>query len=327
MSYPTPPPTAAPIQPPAPPVQPGPPFRLPAGRRRTVVAELLKIWTTNTWWVLSICYAVGLGLTILVNTFTANDNINTASRSIGSTDGLSGDEIQKLNLAHDLPLVVRNAAADIYTSGQYFGALVVLLLGILIVTNEFNQQTATATFLATPIRFKVVLAKITAVLVVAVGLWLVTTLIDLLVGASFFSNRGFDSGLDQWPIQRAILLNLLAFALWAMFGVGFGLVLRNQTAAVLVGAGLYLIGTVAAQVASLLLFAWLKEDWLLQAKVVVPTVASSVMVAGDATLTATPTDLGLVLQPAWWVGALILLGWGGLAALVGIAITQTRDIS
>ncbi len=103
MSYPTPPPTAAPIQPPAPPVQPGPPFRLPAGRRRTVVAELLKIWTTNTWWVLSICYAVGLGLTILVNTFTANDNINTASRSIGSTDGLSGDEIQKLNLAHDLP--------------------------------------------------------------------------------------------------------------------------------------------------------------------------------------------------------------------------------
>ncbi len=104
-------------------------------------------------------------------------------------------------------------------------------------TNEFNQQTATTTFLATPIRSKVVLAKITAVLVVAVGFWLITTVIDLIVGASFFSNRGFDSGLDQWPIQRAILLNLLVFALWAIFGVGIGLVLRNQTAAVLVGAG------------------------------------------------------------------------------------------
>ena len=65
--------------------------------------------------------------------------------------------------AHNAAKVLSREAASLYTSGQYVGLLVILILGILIATNEFSQQTATATFLATPKRERVVLSKIGAV--------------------------------------------------------------------------------------------------------------------------------------------------------------------
>ena len=51
-------------------------------------------------------------------------------------------------------------AANIYTSGQFFGVLFVSLLGILLITNEYYHQTATTTFLTTPHRSRVVAAKL-----------------------------------------------------------------------------------------------------------------------------------------------------------------------
>ena len=40
-----------------------------------------------------------------------------------------------------------NVATNLYTSGQFFGVLIVMLLGAIMVTNEFFHQTATTTFL------------------------------------------------------------------------------------------------------------------------------------------------------------------------------------
>ena len=83
-------------------------------------------------------------------------------------------------------------------------------------TNEFFHQTATTTFLATPHRSQVIVSKLAAGAVLGVAFWLVTTVIDLAVGATYFSSTGRDVLLSDWTVTRSVLLNLLAFVIWAV---------------------------------------------------------------------------------------------------------------
>ena len=56
--------------------------------------------------------------------------------------------------------------------------------------------------------------------------------------------------------------------------------------------------------------------------VVLPGVASFIMVSAER-LQFGPDSTG----PPWWVGALVLLGYGVVAGVVGTLITRKRDIS
>src|SRR5207247_1169526 len=136
----------------------------------------------------------------------------------------------------DLPGVLIRNAANVYTSGQLFGVLVVMLLGAIMVTNEFHYQTATATFLATPRRVSVIMAKFAAAIGLAAILWLLTTAIDIGIGTLVFRADGYSGGLGEWPVLRSIVLNLLAYAVWSVFGVGLGALIRNQVGATITAA-------------------------------------------------------------------------------------------
>ena len=52
----------------------------------------------------------------------------------------------------DIPRLVAQHTAEIFTSGQFLGLMLVIIVGVLVVTNEYTHQTATATFLTTPRR-------------------------------------------------------------------------------------------------------------------------------------------------------------------------------
>jgi hypothetical protein len=56
--------------------------------------------------------------------------------------------------------------------------------------------------------------------------------------------------------------------------------------------------------------------------VLVPGVDSQIMVSPER-IQLGPTVLG----PPWWVGGLVLLGYGVLAGTVGTVLTRRRDIS
>jgi hypothetical protein len=74
-----------------------------------------------------------------------------------------------------------NVATTLYTSGQFLGVLLVMLLGAILVTTEFQHLTATTTFLVTPVRERVVLAKLGAAVLLGLAFWLGTTLLNLIV--------------------------------------------------------------------------------------------------------------------------------------------------
>jgi len=291
-------------------------------------SELMKIRSTNTWWLFGIGVLFFTGLALLVNLFTGDQQIGEAVRVASEPfqppgEGAPPFEVdlarRQWELAHDMGRVLRATAANIYTSGQFFGVMFVMLLGALLFTNEFYHQTATATFLTTPQRVKVILGKFATAGIVAGFFWILTTAINLAAGAIFFNAEGYASQLGEWPVIRSILLNGLAFALWGILGVGLGVLIRSQIGAVVTGAVAYVIGSqVVTGVFQLIYFLWIQKDWVIKAAVVWPSVASQVMVSPEQTL---------IPISQWWVGALVLVGYGLVFGLIGTLITRRRDIS
>ena len=278
--------------------------------------ELLKIRTTNTWWLFGLGILGFTALALLINCVVANETLDSPPPDV---TGLDPEEAAQSQANFAAQSSVIRQAANIYTSGQFFGGLFVLLLGMLLITNEFYHQTATATFLTTPHRSAVVTAKLITAMAFAAFFWLIITGIDVAVGAVFLNSQGYSPSLGEWEVQRAILFNLLVFMLWAILGVGFGALIRNQVGAVVTGAALYLIGTQIAQAVFFLIYEFvIKEDWVLTSMVVVPAVAAQILTS--------PNEL-YPEAPEYWVGGIVMLAYGAIAGLVGTLIMRTRDIS
>lgn len=274
-----------------------------------VKAELLKIRTTNIWWIFAISALVLQALAFTINAVQANAMLSGPV----STEGVPAGQVDDFTAQSD----VVYQAANLYTSGQFFALLFVMLLGIIMVTNEFHHQTATTTFLTTPRRTSVIVAKLITATVLGAFFWLVSTVINIPATILFLSSQDQSSHLGDGGVVRAILLNLLAYVLWGIFGVGFGVLIRSQIGATVTAVVLYLVGTTAASIIFTVLEAWLKWDWIGKLQVIVPSIASGLMISG--------TDLPG--SPPQWVGALVLVTYAAVTGLVGTLIVQRRDIS
>jgi len=292
-------------------------------------SELMKIRTTNIWWLFGIGVLFFTGIALLIWIFQGDMEITNAARNAsevftpprgGNASPAEAEMMRRQwEYSHDINRVLHVTAAQIYTSGQFFGVMFVMLLGAILFTNEFHHQTATATFLTSPQRTKVILSKFATAVIAAAFFWLLTTAINVTAGSIFFNAKGYPSQLGEWPVIRAILMNGLAFGLWGILGVGLGVLIRNQIGAVLTGAIAYVIGSqVVTGVFQLIYFLWIQKDWVIKAAVLWPSVASQVMVSPEQTL---------IPIPQWWVGALVLVGYGLVFGIIGTLITRKRDIN
>ena len=275
-------------------------------------SEFLKIRTTNTWWIFGLGVVGTTGLTLLINCAQAHYYLKDFNNS---TEGLDPEQA---DLARQQADVVAQAA-NVFTSGQVFGGLFTLLLGMLLITNEFYHQTATATFLTTPHRTAVVSAKLVAGMVFAAIFWFITAALSLATGLIFFQAENISNHLGDWEVQRGIIFNLLVFLLWAIVGVGFGALIRNQIGSVVTGTLLYTVGQQVAQIVFFLIHEfWIKEDWVETAQVIMPANAANVFVS-----VAKP----FLHAPPYWVGGLVLLGYGLVGGAIGTLILRRRDVS
>jgi ABC-type transport system involved in multi-copper enzyme maturation permease subunit len=275
-----------------------------------VRSELLKLRTTSTWWLFGLGALLMLVLAFVFNALNAHFILTNANNV---PQGMSPDQAAQFQARADVVF----QAANLYTSGQFFGLLFVMLLGIVVVTNEFHHQTATTTFLTTPRRTAVVIAKLVTAALVGGGFWLVTTALTIPATMIFLSGEGVANHFGDRAVTRAILLNLLAYTLWGIFGVGFGVLIRSQIGATVTAVVLYLVGTTAAGIIFALLQQWLKIDWITKLQVIVPSIASSLMISGTA----------LPGNPPQWVGAAVLIGYAVVTGTIGTLIIRTRDIS
>jgi ABC-2 type transport system permease protein len=280
---------------PAPAPEAGPQMHL----GRLLRSERIKMTSTKTWWLFGIGVVVATGLALLINCAEANgENVQTASES-----------------------KVEDHVANILTSGQYFGGLFVMLLAILLITNEYYHQTATSTFLATPRRTSVVVSKFVMAMGAAAVVWLLTTLLSLAFGGLWLSSQGVGLHLSAWTVQRSILINLLLFALWGVFGIGIGALIRSQIGATVTAVLLYTIGFYAAYAVTAVLANFVfHTDTVYKSLVLVPAVAAQIAETKVFTLPSGQTV-------AWWVGVIVMVAYGVIMGLIGTLILRKRDVS
>ena len=282
--------------------------------KNLVRSEFRKIFTTNIWWAFLVSVLVLAAVSFAFNALQAHSIMHAPEPSL--PPGASPDQQQQIRAAYDARRNLPVQAANLYTSGQYFGLLFVLLLGILVVTNEYFHQTATATFLATPQRTRVIAGKLLATTVSAAVLCVGLTVLAVIAGVIFLQIDGETFALTDPAVVRALLLNLLAYGIWAVFGVGFGTLIRNQLAAVIVALALYLVASQVAAAIISLVSLLTHAEWVMKLAVLVPSVASSLMITGG----------DIPGNPPQWLGAVILVAYAVAAGTIGTLLTRSRDI-
>lgn len=278
-------------------------------------SEVLKIRTTAVWWSFLLAVLAATGIAAAINRFGAAQALEAAPPP--DVRELDPESARQVLADHALSLNLDHAAASLYTSGQFLGLLFAFIIGALGVTNEFRHQTATPTFLMVPRRAQVIAAKIGAAMFWGLAFGVVSTVLSIAVGVQLFASHGAGTRLTDPDVLTAIGLNLLAYALWAVFGVGLGTLLKSQIAAITTGVVLYFIAETGVAIALTLLGDEFDQQWLADAAYFLPSGASGAMTAA----------VQVPGTPVWWVGALTLVGYGLLSGAAGSALTARRDIT
>ena len=191
-----------------------------------------------------------------------------------------------------------------------------LVVGALTVTAEFRYLTISATFLAEPRRGVVLGAKMASSLVVGVMHGIVATAATVAVGATVLTAMDEPARLGEWAIQRSILLTVVTMSIWALVGVGFGALLTNQVASVIVALGF------TQFVEPILRFVMLTNETTASLSRFLPGAAGEALAGGGLFGGVSDAD---PLQ--WWQGGLVLLALAAVLAGVGWTTSLRKDIT
>ncbi len=236
---------------------------------RLISAELFKLRTTRAFYALAIG---ALGFTLLV----------TSLGAIFDEEGL---------VLGDVMMVA------------FFTQLITLVIGILCITNEFRHGTITPTLLVSPVRPRLVLAKVVASLLV--GLVLGLAACGIIAGVVALDGGDSDEAL------KLIAGGAILAGVYAVLGVGLGAIIRNQVGAI-IGALVYLL--------------------LLEGLIgLVPGIDDVLPIygLGGTSQSLRATDAGdpgtdfLAQVP----GGLLLAGYVAVFVIAGIAVMRNRDVT
>jgi ABC-2 type transport system permease protein len=173
--------------------------------RRLVHTELLKQRTTRT-------FVFGIALAPVIGALVTFANYSVA--------GKQGNE----PLGQHSFVQALGAPASVIT-------LIALLLGVLGMAGEYRHHTVTTTFLATPRRGRVVVAKLVAHGLVGALMGLGALAAAGLVAVPWLASSDVTVDVDRDAV-RVVVGMVVAPALYAALGVSVGALVRNQTTAI-----------------------------------------------------------------------------------------------
>lgn len=240
-----------------------------------VKAELLKIRSTRT------TLGIVLGMIALTLLLSLLSGLLTKAANLTSTEDQRG-------------LLSLGSVAGVFSA----------LAGVMLVTSEYRFGTIRPTFLFTPRRSRVIAAKLAAGLLAGTLFGVVGEGLGFAIGYATLTGRGITYALNSGQTTLLVLGSLAGVALFGAFGVGIGVIVRNQVGAI--------IGLLAwAFVAENLLFAF------------VPSVGR--FTPGNAANALIGLTSKHLLPAA--AGGAILLAWTTAFALTGTALAARRDVT
>ena len=266
---------------------------------RLIRAESTKILTTRMWWILGI---ILLGYVGLLSAGLAALLAGAGTRALG--EGPSAAELGPL-----APLIYGFASSVGYVFPVLFGALAT--------TGEFRHATLTPTFLATPRRAYVLVAKSVVLLLVGAVYGIAGLIGSVGLGAPLLAAFGHDTQLgdgDTWLLMGRIVI---AMALWAVIGVGLGTLIPSQVAAIVIVLAFTQVVEPVLRVAAAF------TDWTAQVAQFLPGAASDALVGSSFIQVTSSTGPSL----EWWQGGLVLLAMAVAATIGGYFTSWRRDVT
>jgi ABC-2 type transport system permease protein len=115
---------------------------------------------------------------------------------------------------------------------------IALLLAVLAITTEYRHGTITPVLLITPRRTRLLIAKLVVLAAVGAFLGLIVFGAASAVTLPVLAARNLPSRLDAGAVASLIAGGAAATALFAILGVGFGALVRNQVGGVVTALGL-----------------------------------------------------------------------------------------
>jgi ABC-2 type transport system permease protein len=204
--------------------------------------------------------------------------------------------------------------------GAGYGTMQVLapILGVLCITTEYRNKTITTSLILVPIRTKVIAAK-----VVVVALWSVFMVVLSLATVAAIGlpwNAALGGSASQIFDQLgAVLPGLLAATVMlGLFGLGFGTLVKNQVAGILLTIGsTFILEQILVGLARAI-FGY-NLNWL-------PNGAGGAL-AGDIARGFGNAQDATSRLLSWWQGGLVMLLWGLVPLTIGYFTTFRRDVT
>ncbi len=179
---------------------------------RLLRSEFAKFFTTKTWvWLLIGTIALALLQPALTLSFA------------GTTDPQTG--------APAFPPIDDPAIQTIALSGAASATIFIAVLGVIAITAEYRHGTIVPTFLATPVRWKVIVAKFLTYLVLGFAYAVAASIAVVLLIWIWISLAGGSFSLAG-DNPKVLIGACVAAALYGVIGVSVGALIRNQIGAV-----------------------------------------------------------------------------------------------
>jgi hypothetical protein len=190
---------------------------------------------------------------------------------------------------------------SLFTSGM--PGTIVVILGIIGMTGEYRNSTITPTFLATPKRWRVVVAKAIAFAIVGAAFSIGTSMVTVAVAVPALSIKNLPLLLSGGELVRLLGRGLLASAFAGAYGLGIGSLIKNQVVAIVVAL---LSGVPEAIIA----------NFFPKVGRFLPTNAATILAGRPA-----------AFELALWAAVLVELGYVVALCGTGIWLTERRDIT
>jgi ABC-2 type transport system permease protein len=261
-----------------------------------VASEWIKFRSIrSTWWCFAILVVLTVGFTLLL------------SASLSVDPAPTGDSAQALSVQ----------AVTISTT---FGALVVSVLGVLIISGEYGTGMIRSTLTAVPKRTPALLAK---ALVFAVATFVVAVIsfgISIVVAVALLSGKGLETDLADPQYWLAILGGVGYLVLVGLIAFSLGAIIRNTAGSVAVALGLVLAAPIVLNIVGVLT----QLVWMQNLEKILPSSAGSALAAYPVESSGAPTTEGLrTIEP--WAGGLILVAWVVVLFSTAIVLLKRRD--
>lgn len=262
---------------------------------RALSAEFVKAFSTRMWWLL---------LLILVG------YVGIAAGGIALALTLAPEQ-------SGMTLGPEGLAPIVYSMATASGFVFPVIFGAMSVTSEVRHRTLSTTFLGTPHRGIVLVAKVVVAAVLGALYGVAGTAATTGLGALVLGLDGQATGLDLSDTWAMLARMVLAMTIWGVVGVGIGVLIPSQ------------VGSIVA----ILAFTQFVEPLVRTAAAFVePLGGVARFLPGAASDALVGASFYSALGPAsqsleWWQGGLVLAGYAVVFLVVGAATFWRRDVT